>query len=71
MQPSQSSEESAGLSSKSGAACEFFFCRDTDEHVKYGFAFNVGGINELFSGGPAETDSQIQAVNLTDELTKI
>lgn len=44
---------------------------EIDEHVKYGFAFNVSGVNELFSGGLAEMDSQIQAVNLTDELNKI
>lgn len=48
-----------------------FFSTDTDEHIKYGFALNVSGINELFSGGPAEMESQVQAVNLSDELTKI
>lgn len=44
---------------------------EIDEHVKYGFAFNVSGVNELFSGGLAEMDSQIQALNLTDVLNKI
>lgn len=45
--------------------------RYRDRYLKYGFAFDAGGINELFSGGPAEMDGQIRAVNLTGELTEI